>query len=195
MNFLEAIQNRYTTKAYSAGYTIPSETIDQLREVLRLCPSSVNSQPWLFTIVDDAQVKAHYAELSRFNREKVLGASHLVLFSVYADVATFERERVDTLHEHAQGYYRSYVASCGEAAVHAWMARQVYVALGVLLSACAMMGIDSTPMEGIDTEAYTKQLGESKYRVLLAVALGRRSPDDPNRLEVTPKRRRADSVR
>lgn len=195
MKFLDAMQSRYTTKLYDANGSVASEQIAELREVLRLCPSSINSQPWLFTIISDPEQKAQYAEQSRFNREKVLGASHLVLLSVYADVATFESERIATLHEHPQNYYRTYVASQGEAAVQAWMTHQVYIALGVLLSACATMGIDATPMEGIDTDGYTKLQGDGKYRVVLGAALGVASAEDPNRLEVSPKRRRDDSVR
>lgn len=195
MTFLEAMQSRYTTKAYNADYKLDDSQIDELREILRLAPSSINSQPWLFSFVSDPETKAQFAEHSRFNREKVLGASHLALLAVYADVETFEAERITTLHEHAQNYYRTYVASRGKEAVEAWMRSQVYVTLGVLLSACATMGIDSTPMEGIDTDAYTELLGDGKWRVILAVALGQRSADDPNRLEVTPKRRREDSVR
>lgn len=36
------------------------------------------------------------------------------------------------------------------------MIRQVYLALGVFLSACAAMEIDSTPIEGIIIDEYAK---------------------------------------
>lgn len=44
MNFLELAQTRYTTKAYN-GARIAEQTLDQLKEILRLAPSSINSQP------------------------------------------------------------------------------------------------------------------------------------------------------
>ena len=72
------------------------------------------------------------------------------------------------------------------------MERQVYIALGVLLTALPMMGIDSTPMEGIELEAYDAILGHEKYRPLVAVALGRRDPEDENQPSRTPKNRRTD---
>ena len=47
MPFLEVAQNRYTTKTYN-GEIIPEETLHVLKEILRLAPSSINSQPWQF---------------------------------------------------------------------------------------------------------------------------------------------------
>ena len=44
MNFLSIAQNRYTTKMYN-GKRIPEDTLNQLKEILRLSPSSINSQP------------------------------------------------------------------------------------------------------------------------------------------------------
>ncbi len=37
-----------------------------------------------------------------------------------------------------------------EAALLNWNARQVYIALGQLMTAAAMVGVDSCPMEGLD---------------------------------------------
>ena len=42
MNFLSIAQNRYTTKMYN-GKCIPEDTLNQLKEILRLSPSSINS--------------------------------------------------------------------------------------------------------------------------------------------------------
>lgn len=194
MDFLEAMQSRYTTKAYDAEYSIPQEQIEALKEILRLSPSSINSQPWSFSIVGASALKEQFAEASLFNKEKVERASHIAVFSVYADVATFESERLSHLHQYAQDYYNASRESRGEGAIRSWLEHQVYIALGVFLSACATMGIDSTPMEGIDTTRYTELMGNDKYRVLFAVAIGKRASDDPNRLEVTPKNRRTDSI-
>ena len=40
MNFLNLAQNRYTTKMYN-GKRIPEDTLNQLKEILRLAPSSI----------------------------------------------------------------------------------------------------------------------------------------------------------
>ena len=42
---------------------------------------------------------------------------------------------------------------------HAWNIRQVYIALGQLMTSAAVLGIDACPMEGISAAAYDRVLG------------------------------------
>ena len=72
---------------------------------------------------------------------------------------------------------------------------KVYVALGYFLSACASMGIDSTPMEGILPAEYDKHLPKDGYHTLFAVAIGYRDPDDANQPDRTAKKRKTDVVK
>lgn len=192
MDILKILWERYTTKLYDSGYRLQVEEIDQIKEILRLTPSSINSQPWAFDIIEDQAVKERLSVHSMNNSERVRAASLVIVFHVYRSVEVFERERIACLAEGPQGFYRGYVASRGEADVRAWMERQVYIALGMLLAALPAMGIDSTPMEGINLEAYDGILGHEKYRPIVAVALGRRDPKDENQPSITPKSRRTD---
>ena len=48
-------RQRYTTKAYDASRQVDQAIIDELLELLRLSPSSVNSQPWHFIVVRDRE--------------------------------------------------------------------------------------------------------------------------------------------
>jgi hypothetical protein len=50
VNLSEIARRRHTSKAFDPSRTIPAETMDQLRTLLRYAPSSVNSQPWHFVI-------------------------------------------------------------------------------------------------------------------------------------------------
>lgn len=192
MDVLKILRERYTTKLYDSGYRLQVEEIDQIKEILRLTPSSINSQPWAFDIIEDQAVKERLSVHSMNNSERVRAASHVIVFHVYRSVEVFERERIACLAEGPQGFYRGYIASHGEGAVRAWMERQAYIALGMLLAALPAMGIDSTPMEGIDLEAYDGILGHEKFRPIVAVALGRRDPKDENQPSITPKSRRTD---
>lgn len=186
--FLPFLQKRYTTKSYDPSYRLDTEMIEELLEILRLSPSSINSQPWHFTVVESETIKQELAKVSQHNTEKVLNCSHLIVFSIYNKMADFEADRVNGLT--VEAYYRERLAPLGEEAVKNWMSRQAYISLGVLLSACAYMDINSTPMEGIDKEAYTEILGNDKFSVLFAVALGKRDKEDKNQLEFTPKKRK-----
>lgn len=189
MNFLDLSKSRYTTKKYNPELKISEEKIQQLKEILRLSPSSIDSQPWKFTFVSDKALKAKYAEVSFFNEHKVKDASHLVIFSVIDDISKFETQIEENLPEGSVGYYNKNLKPQPESAVKSWMAHQVYLSLGFFLAACASMDIDSTPMEGIDIDGYTKILDESGYKPLFAVAIGYRNPEDSNQPSITPKSR------
>ena len=49
------------------------------------------------------------------------------------------------------------------------------------------MGIDSTPMEGVETDAYDRILQQDEYKTLFAVAIGYRDKEDANQPSITPK--------
>jgi oxygen-insensitive NAD(P)H nitroreductase len=194
MPFLEVAQNRYTTKTYN-GEIIPEETLHVLKEILRLAPSSINSQPWEFILVGDKRKDEVFAPLSLMNEERVKQASHIVIFRVLESVEHFEEEAPSYISEGGRTFYQQYIKPQGEAHVKAWMEHQVYVALGYFLSACAIMGIDSTAMEGILPQAYDQHLPKDGYQTLFAVAIGYRDPEDKNQPSITPKKRKESVVR
>ena len=45
---LEIARKRYTAKHYDATQPLTDEELDDLLEILRLTPSSINIQPWHF---------------------------------------------------------------------------------------------------------------------------------------------------
>lgn len=189
MNFLEQMKKRYTVKKYNPQAKISAEQIAELKEILNLSPSSINSQPWNFIFVNKPELKQQLAEASYFNKEKVLESSHVIVFQVIKNPEDFEKQIEENLPEGSVTYYRTMVKPNGEAAVKSWLGHQVYLALGILLSACAAMGIDSTPMEGIETDKYNEILKNDSYETLFAVAIGKRADNDSNHPETTPKRR------
>ncbi|WP_336961409.1 nitroreductase family protein [Chryseobacterium contaminans] len=189
MNFLDKMKARYTVKKYNPQGNISEEKISQLKEILNLSPSSINSQPWNFVFVNDPILKKQLAEKSYFNKEKVLDCSHLIVFQVLKNIENFEKQIEENLPEGAVNYYQTMVKPKGEEAIKAWLGHQVYLSLGVLLSACAAMGIDSTPMEGIEPESYDVILNNEKYETLFAVAIGERDETDANQPKFNPKKR------
>ena len=194
MDIIKLLQSRYTTKVYDPSFRLSEEQLATIKEVLRLSPSSINSQPWAFELIEDKALKSVLAEESWSNLERVKQASLLIVFYTYRDVETFIKERIDTQEPHAQTYFHNYVASQGSEAIQAWQTHQVYLALGVLLTSLASMGLDSTPMEGIDVDKYDKILGREKYRPVLAVLVGRHAEDDFNHPSRKNKQRRNDVI-
>ena len=191
MSFLESMQHRYTTKKYDASKKIEKQKIEELQQILRLSPSSINSQPWKFTFVSDSDTKQLLSEVSWINTNKVLDSDITVVFSRINNLSLFEERIEKELPEGAFNYYKEYIKPLPEAQIKAWFDKQVYLALGVLLSACAEMGIDATPMEGIEPENYDKILGQTEYATIVAVSIGYRDQEDYNQPSKNPKSRRA----
>lgn len=188
MDFLQLAQNRYTTKLYSSK-RVSDEDIAKLKEILRLTPSSINSHPWQFVFISDEPTKEAFAKVSFINEERIRQASHLVVFMANSALPSFEEKLAKASTEAGVGFYHKVQKPKGDVSLYAWMNNQVYISLGFFLSACASMGIDSTPMEGIINTEYDKLLNEPQYTTLFAVAIGYRDPEDSNQLHLHPKSR------
>jgi nitroreductase len=63
---------------------------------------------------------------------------------------------------------------------HEWATRQVYIALGNLMTCAAILGVDACPMEGLVPAEYDKvlNLAGSGYATVVACALGYRAAGD-----------------
>lgn len=190
MNFLQRMQQRYTTKKYDATKKIDSAKLETLKEILHLSPSSINSQPWKFTFVSDTKTKTELAKASFFNEKKILDCHTLVVFSSINNLSLFEQQISEELPQGSVGYYNQFVKPQPEMSIKLWLEKQVYLALGVFLSACAEMEIDATPMEGIEPDKYDVILGSKNYHAIVAVAIGYRDEEDANQPSIKPKSRR-----
>jgi len=189
MNFLNLAKSRYTTKSYNPNKRVTEETITELKEILSLSPSSINSQPWKFIFISDEKLKSELASVSYFNQQKINEASHLVVFSVINDIQEFENQIKQNLPEGSVNYYNQFLKPKPEAEIKSWLEHQVYLSLGFFLSACASMNIDSSPMEGIKNQEYDKILQLDGYKALFAVAIGFRNPEDTNQPSIKAKSR------
>ncbi|MFT4202649.1 MAG: NAD(P)H-dependent oxidoreductase [Chitinophagaceae bacterium] len=189
MDFLTLAESRYTTKKYNANAKIAEEKIQHLKEIIRLSPSSIDSQPWKFVFIADEKTKQALASVSYSNEQKINGASHLVVFGVIDTIEKFEEQIRQNLPQAAVDYYNTFLKPLPEPEIKSWLQHQVYLSLGFFLSACASMGIDSTPMEGIKNAEYDKILQLDGYKTLFAVAIGYRNPEDTNQPSNTPKLR------
>ncbi|MGJ8715488.1 MAG: NAD(P)H-dependent oxidoreductase [Maribacter stanieri] len=189
MNFRSIAEKRYTTKKFDASKKISKDKIEDLKHILKLSPSSINSQPWLFTFVSHSETKNALADASFFNAPKIKNASHLVVFSVQDNLEQFERHVEDNLAEGSVNYYKQFVKEQPAEKTINWLSQQVYITLGFFLAACAAMEIDSTPMEGIEPEKYKDILKIKDHKVLFSVAIGYRDTEDGNQPELVGKSR------
>lgn len=200
MDIVKASQQRYTTKAYDAERRVPEEIMQQIYEVLRNSPSSVNSQPWHFIVASTAEGKARMAKGVQggyaFNEAKVTKASHVILFCSRIEADAGHQDLLLS-QEQRDGRFADDAAKAGTAKGRAffvdqhrfqgkdqshWLEKQVYLALGTAMLAAATLGVDTTPMEGIDAKALDEEFGlrEKGLTSLVLLSLGYRAEDDFN---------------
>ncbi len=197
---LTAAQQRYTTKAFDATKRISDADIAQIEELLRLSPSSINSQPWHFVIAGTPEGKALVAKGTEgayaSNAPKVLNASHVVVLCTRMDLGAehlqrvVDQEDVDGRIANEAAKLATYKGRSFFLNLHRfqhrdlqhWADKQVYLALGTLLLGVAAMGIDACPIEGFDNGLLDDALGlrEQGLSSTVVVALGYRSEADAN---------------
>lgn len=189
-HLLTALRWRYATKQFDASRKIPDDVWDALEETLVLTPSSFGLQPWKFIVVRDTAVRARLQPES-WNQPQVTEASHFVVLTARTDLDKHDIDTWIARMAEVQGKapedlspLKGMIAGFAETmsceARHAWNTRQVYVALGQLMAAAAVLGIDTCPMEGISAAAYDRILGleNSGHATAVACALGYRSAED-----------------
>lgn len=200
MDLLTVAKTRYTTKAYDATKKIPQEQFERLVEILRLTPSSINIQPWHFFIADHDEAKQRIAKALvgkyAYNAPKVLDSSHTILFCTKADIS--EQHLADLLQqddlsgrfkdekakqgqkESRSGYVSYYRNEKGD--IQRWAENQTFIALGQMLLAAGIEGIDATPIGGFDEAILTEELDLTEKNLIPSVimTLGYRSDVDFN---------------
>ncbi len=188
-NFKKLAETRYSTKQYDPTNKIPAEKIQELKQILRMSPSSLNTQPWKFTFIGNKELKTKLSKVSHHNENKIQEASHLVVFSVIDNLSILDKQIYHCLPEEKIDLFKGYLDTMTNEETRIWLSKQVYISLGFFLSACASLGIDSTPMEGIEPDAYMDILALKGYRPLFAVCIGYRDANDFNQPSKTPKSR------
>lgn len=187
---LEVLNFRYATKAFDPARKIASESWSALEASLTLTPSSFGLQPWKFIIVDSPDIREKLKAAS-WGQGQVTDASHLVVFTARKDLSQKDidtwiarlSEVQGTPLENLAGYaamISSFSNNMSPSEKQAWNTRQVYIALGQLMTSAAAMGIDTCPLEGISPSDYDEILGlkNSGYATAVACALGYRSAED-----------------
>lgn len=182
---------RYAVRMFDPHRRIDASTWDALEEALRLSPSSGGLQPWKFVVVTDPFVREQLIPAS-FGQTKVRDSSHLVVFAAKTalsaqdvdahiqNTADITGAPIGALEGFRGMLMGGIVNGKNQAAREIWAAKQTYIALGVLLTAAASLGIDAAPMEGFDPEQYDRilNLKEQGLTATVICALGYRSDHD-----------------
>ena len=190
-SLLHQLTWRYATKKFDPLKKISATDWAVLEQALVLTPSSYGLQPWKFIVVTDPALKTRLRPAS-WNQSQVEDCSHLVVFTAKKDITEADLDRFIARTAEVRGAtieslagYKGYmvgdlVKGPRHAFIHEWAARQTYIALGNLMTAAAMLGVDACPFEGIEPAKYDEILGlvDTGYATVAACPLGYRSADD-----------------
>jgi nitroreductase/dihydropteridine reductase len=209
---IQDLQSRYTTKKYDKTRKIPQEDLAILFEAMRLTPSSINSQPWKFVVIESNEAKERMSNTFinnyQFNQPHVFDSSQIILFAHnphynrdnYAEVVDNGIEDHRTKPEEREGGFAPFFfaeLNTDEAGnTSNWTKSQTYLALGNTLHTLARLKIDSTPMEGIDIELVNKEFEKELdgYQCEVALAIGYHHPEEDYNVKLPKYRRRLDSI-
>ncbi|MDB1125070.1 nitroreductase family protein [Vibrio algarum] len=163
------LNQRYSTKKYDAAKKISVNDIAVIKEALRLSASSVNSQPWRFIVIesDEAKQRLHDTFENKFqnNQQHAKSASHSILFAynprfnkeaykIVVDAEVTSGHLPEAMYDEMlnKGMYFADITADENGVNAQWTKAQTYLALGNALHTLARLRIDSTPMEGVDSE-------------------------------------------
>ncbi|QEG22659.1 oxygen-insensitive NAD(P)H nitroreductase [Mariniblastus fucicola] len=192
-------KKRYTAKAYDREKKISPENISKVKELLRFSPSSTNAQPWHFILASSEEGKDRIAnstdDLYPFNSPSIRNASHVVVFASRLAIEedfllrVLQQEDRDgrfaadpsfkmKMHGGRKMFVNLHKQDYKD--VQHWIDKQVYLNIGQFLLGVATLGIDATPMEGIDVKVLDEELGlrEKGYSSLVVVTLGYHDPEE-----------------
>ncbi len=181
---------RYATKRYDATKKVPQETIELLKEALRLTPTSYGLQPLKFLIIENQEIRKKLFVHS-FNQNSIIEASHLIVIASIKDLQIDEIDKymqntaitrgfpLEQLDGYSDFLKRIMQNQSSEQKM-TWAQKQAYITLGVLIDACAHLRIDATPIEGFNAVGYDEVLDlENKgLTATLVIPIGFRHPED-----------------
>ena len=186
---IEDLMWRHTAKKYDPTKRIPAQDLELFFEALRLSPSSINSQPWRFVVIESEDARKRldrtFEEKYQFNRPHVFDASQIILFAYnprynhdncakVVDKGIQDGRTKPGDREKAFGSFIFAEMNTSETGnTSSWTKAQLYIALGNALHTLARLKIDTTPLEGIDVprvnEEFKKELNGYQCDVGLAI--------------------------
>jgi nitroreductase len=193
--FMEAMDFRHACKIFDETKKISDEDMNYILEAARKSPSSFGMEPWKFLVITNEELKAKLRPVC-WNQIQITSCSHLVVILAAIDDVKPEfgvverkfrrREMPQEKLDMYLGLYSSHLKNTlsSDENILAWTAKQTYIALGNMMSAAAIKGIDSCPIEGFEKEKVEEilALDTKKYQLSVIVPFGYRINEQSTQL-------------
>ncbi len=201
---IEAFHFRHACKVFDAQKKINDDDFMTILETGRLSPSSFGFEPWKFLVVQNSELREKLKPVTWGAQGTLPTASHFVVIlarkqksmrydsdyitHMMYDVHKIPKEQA----EMRRGFYKKFQEEDfnlleSERATFDWAAKQTYIALGNMMTAAAMLGIDSCPIEGFKADEVEKLMAEEfgvnteEFGVAVMVAFGYRVNEQPEK--------------
>ncbi|ALJ04087.1 nitroreductase [Pseudalgibacter alginicilyticus] len=190
MNTIKQLQWRYATKKFDSTKKLPIDKLNILKEAFNLTATSFGLQTIKLLVVENIALRETLVAHS-FYQKQVLEASHLLVICIQenvikTDVVDYYNniKKIRNTSETILKPYREDLIKMMEKMTieerQKWSTNQAYIALGNLMTVCAMEGIDSCPMEGFLPKKFDEVLELNKIglKSVLLLPVGYRADDD-----------------
>jgi nitroreductase len=181
----EAIEQRRATPSFD-GEPIPDADLKRILEAGLSAPSGYNLQPWRFIVVRTPDQLRRLRSAS-FNQAKVEEASVVIAACGDKDGWRTDMEEMIRMGREAgmtENYVEQARVNIPEYLVNhpnlvAWLNRHVMIALTTMMWTAEVMGYDTAPMEGYESEKVCEVLKlPLSYEVVALLAIGHlKGPD------------------
>jgi nitroreductase len=195
--FEESLGFRHACKIFDENKKISNEDINYILEAARRSPSSFGMEAWKFLVITNEALKAKLRPVC-WDQVQITSCSHLVI--VLAGIESVKPEsgipkkrfaRRDMPQESLDFYLKLYAdhlqhTLSSDENIFAWTAKQTAFAGANMMSAAAIRGIDSCPIEGYEQNAVEEILNidKSKFRLSMAIPFGYRVNEQSSQLRL-----------
>ncbi|GAA3554120.1 NAD(P)H-dependent oxidoreductase [Snuella lapsa] len=190
MDTIKYLEWRYATKKFDATKKLSDAKLNVLKQAFNLTATSFGLQTIKLVIVENKEKRESLVQYS-YNQKQVLDASHLLVICIQNDIIEADvndyykniKAIRDTSETILEPYKKALIKTVSKMSVEErqqWSKNQAYIALGNLMTVCAVEGIDSCPMEGFISDSYDDmlKLGEKGLKSVLLLPVGYRASDD-----------------
>jgi nitroreductase len=201
-DIINAFKYRHATKEFDSTKKLSDDDIKFILQTANLSPSSFGFEPWHFVVVQDQELRELLKPVAWGAPLKLDTASHFILgLSMKASMTKWDADyimhmmkEVKQLPEDAIEMYSKFYREFQEQdfdldtdkKLFDWASKQTYIALGNMMTAAALNGIDSCPIEGFHqakTEALLSGkfgIDMNKYGLSFMTAFGYRKDEPPH---------------
>ncbi len=189
-NIIKHLNWRYATKKFDSTKKLSKDKINTIKEAFNLTATSFGLQTISLVIVSNDDLKASLVPHAYYQNQ-VSEASHLLVICIQEDILDSDvnlyfdsvkniRNTPETI---LNPFRKNLLKTMQDKSVEnrqLWSKNQAYIALGNLMTVCAVEGIDSCPMEGFIPEKYDEvlKLKERGLKSVLLLPVGYRADDD-----------------